>query len=130
MTERISAKEFNALVGLPAKKGRYGKNKRQKTVDGNFDSKGEHARYKFLCLLEREGSIQNLERQVRYKFELNGVHICDYVLDHRYNIGPFLIHEDFKGRIITPEFIIKKKMMKAFFGIDVLICTKVRAMPS
>lgn len=63
------------------------------TVDGiTFDSKKEYRRYRELCLMERAGEIDNLERQV--KFELiptqkkNGKVVeraCSYVADFVYN---------------------------------------------
>ena len=66
------------------------------TVDGiTFDSKKEYRRYRELCLMERAGEIDNLERQV--KFELiptqkkNGKVVewaCSYVADFVYNEKP------------------------------------------
>lgn len=110
--------------------GRYGKNKRIKTVEGKFDSKGELARWKFLCLMERMGAISNLRRQVRYEIAHNGEDICAYVADFVYYLAAGgTIVEDFKGKIITPEFNLKRKLMKAFFGVTVLIVTRVREEP-
>ena len=44
---------------------KYG-NKKVDTLDGTFDSKGEHLRWLFLKDAERRGEISNLRRQVTY----------------------------------------------------------------
>lgn len=99
-----------------------------KTEDGNFASQGELARWNFLKMMQDEGKIRNLRRQIRFKLEINGQLICIYVADHGYRI----LHceefeqetiEDFKG-METPEFKLKKKLMFAIHGIDVKVVKK------
>ena len=96
------------------------------TVDGiTFDSRKEYRRYRELCLMERAGEIDNLERQV--KFELipmqkkNGKVVeraCSYVADFVYNENGEQVVEDAKG-VRTKEYKIKRKMMLWFYGIEI-----------
>lgn len=91
------------------------------TVDGiKFDSKKEANRYLELKVLERIGEISGLELQPKFSFELCDVKICTYRADFKYTTlqGEEII-EDVKGYKKTPAYNIKKKMMKAFYGIEV-----------
>ena len=88
-----------------------------------FDSIGEMNRYKTLMILQASGKISNLERQKTFKFELNGVLICKYTADFTYTEAERQIVEDYKG-FQTPEFKIKNKMMKAFYGIELKLTGK------
>lgn len=83
-----------------------------------FDSAMEARRYKELKLLEKAGAISRLELQVRYKLIVNGVHICDYVADFRYLEQQHCVTEDTKGKR-TREYLIKKRLMLAIFGIEI-----------
>lgn len=97
-----------------------GKYNAQKTeVDGIvFDSKLEAQRYSTLKILEKAGEISNLRMQVEYPLEVNGMLICKYYADFVYIQGEKEIVEDAKG-MRTKEYILKRKMMKAIFGIDI-----------
>lgn len=96
------------------------------TVDGiTFDSKKEYRRYRELCLMERAGEIDNLERQV--KFELipqqkeNGKVVeraCSYIADFVYNENGKQVVEDTKG-IRTEAYKIKRKLMRLVYGITI-----------
>lgn len=88
-------------------------------VDGLwFHSKGEAERWMMLKLLEAAGEIGDLERQVRFRLEVNGVHICDYIADFIYIDHGRRVVEDFKG-VRTTEYQIKKRLMKALLNIDI-----------
>ena len=89
------------------------------TIDGiTFDSKKEANRYCELKILEKDGEISHLERQV--KFELIPAQkregkvverACNYMADFVYrNKDGELIVEDTKG-FRTPDYIIKRKLM-------------------
>jgi hypothetical protein len=93
----------------------------QKTVvDGlKFDSKREAKRWCELKLMERAGTIADLERQIRYVFEVNGVRVCAYIADFRYRLNGSVVVEDCKG-FRTPEYKLKRKLMMACHGIDIL----------
>lgn len=78
--------------------------------------------------MEKAGVVTELERQVRYTLSINDIKICDYVADFRYlqqgeDGFSKLIVEDAKG-VLTPEFKLKKKMMKAIHNIDIHLSYK------
>ena len=90
-------------------------------VDGiKFDSKKEAARYPELCLLHKAGEIGDIERQVRWPLFVNDVKICTYISDFCYHDkhGNYIV-EDVKG-VKTPMYRLKKKLMKAINGRDIL----------
>ena len=92
-----------------------------KTEDGTFDSKGEYKRWCQLKIMERVGEINGLVRQPMYEFSYGGTKICKYIADFFYieaNSGNKII-EDFKG-VRTGVYKLKKKMMKAFYDIEIL----------
>lgn len=95
---------------------------RRVTVDGErFDSQAEYRRYQMLLLQERGGDIRNLKRQVRFDLVVNGVNIGYYKADYEYDLittGAHIV-EDCKG-VRTPVYRLKKKLMKALHGIDIL----------
>ena len=97
------------------------------TVAGiQFDSKSESKRYSELKLLERTGTIKNLELQKRYelipKQKLsNGKteRACHYLADFVYEMNGQSICEDRKG-FITKDYVIKRKLMKFIHDIEIL----------
>jgi hypothetical protein len=88
----------------------------KKTVLGGitFDSGMEASRWQELCLLQRVGQIQELQRQV--KFELipkqNGERAVNYKADFTYTEGGEKIVEDVKG-YRTKDYILKRKLFKS-----------------
>jgi hypothetical protein len=89
-------------------------------VDGiSFASKKEARRYGELRLMERAGMIDNLALQPRFPLLVNGELVCTYVADFAYNTKTARVVEDAKG-VQTPEFKLKRKLMKAALGIDVV----------
>lgn len=102
------------------KRSKYGNKKTE--VDGLvFDSQKEASRWNDLKLMERAGEIIDLKRQVNYALEINGQLICSYKADFTYRKTGRreLIVEDAKG-YRTQIYGIKKKMMKAILGIEIL----------
>ncbi|MES3028521.1 MAG: DUF1064 domain-containing protein [Pseudomonadota bacterium] len=99
---------------------KYGNRKVE--VDGvTFHSAHEARRYGQLKLLVKAGEIADLELQPRYDFALNGVKIGFYKADFRFRevaTGERVV-EDAKG-FKTDVYNLKKKMLKAFHGIDVV----------
>ena len=93
-------------------------------IDGiRFASKAEGRRYSELKLLEKAGEISKLELQPRYKIIVEGILICTYVADfkfeQRHKSGMFFtVVEDVKG-ILTPIYKLKKKLVKAVCGVDI-----------
>ena len=94
------------------KRPKYG-NKKTVMADGTkVDSKGEARHYAGLLLLQEQGIIRQLERQVRYKlYGRGGNEICALVVDFRYFEGNQLIVDDWKG-VRTPDFNIKFKLFQ------------------
>lgn len=93
---------------------------RKTEVDGFvFDSRREANRYLELKILERAGEIAALELQPKFEMVVNGVKICDYYADFRYQEGGRTIVEDAKG-VRTDVFRIKKKLLKAIHDVDVV----------
>lgn len=103
------------------------------TVNGiTFASKAEARRYRELLLLGDAGEVRNLELQPRFALSVSGERVCEYVADFRYEQRVIRcglrtatvtdvwlpIVEDVKG-IRTPVYRLKKKLMKACYGIDV-----------
>ena len=102
-------------------KNKYGN--RKTVVDGvTFASKKEALRYSELRLLEKAGKIRYLRLQPHFDFVHNGVKICRYVADFEYMDVELnrQITEDVKVKATaTLVFNIKRKMMLAFYGIEV-----------
>lgn len=89
-----------------------------------FDSIGERDRYKQLELLQMANEIYDLKTQVKFPIIVNDVKICSYIADFTYRtLNAEFIVEDFKG-VQTSIFKLKKKLMKAVYGIDVLLTFK------
>jgi len=116
----ISSTDYKILTSK--KKGKY--NNRKTEYKGiKFDSIGEMNRYIFLKDLESLKVISDLKLQVSYDLKVNGCLICRYRADFCYVRDGLQITEDFKG-VITPIFKLKAKLMKAIYGIDILITKK------
>jgi|TARA_R100001460_G_scaffold102440_1_gene147041 hypothetical protein len=109
------------------RKNKYGAQKT--TVDGiTFDSKWESQRWGELRAMERGGYVKDLERQVKYEIIVNDQKICRYVADFRYKKvdddgTEETVVEDAKG-FETPDFKLKKKLMKAVHGIELFLSRK------
>lgn len=93
-----------------------------------FDSRAEARRYLELRLLEQDGKIANLRRQVSFEL-VGGVRLLGskratpalrYVADFAYDDADGRpVVEDVKG-VITAVYRIKRHLMKAKFNIDIL----------
>lgn len=108
------------------RQSKYG-NRRIKAAGVSFDSVSEQKRWEELQLFEKAGTIRNLVLHPRFRLEVNGCHICDYIADYGYefrDLGDWMpVVEDRKaGRITrTPSFEIKRKLMWAIHKIDIVI---------
>lgn len=123
-----------------SQKSKYGS--RKVTVDGvTYDSTKEYRRFKELSLLERAGTIQNLQRQVKYVLIPAQREYCDdiytrgrnkgcfkpgklierecsYIADFVYIQNGEIVVEDTKG-FRTKDYIIKRKLMLWNYGIQI-----------
>lgn len=129
MTSYLSPAQIKRLAHkreAKPKKPKYGNHK--VIVDGEkiADSKHEYRRLDELKTLERVGAIKDLQTQVRYNL-IPSQKICgktergvSYVADFVYwNENEQLVCEDAKGHK-TPDYIIKRKLMKLIHNIDVV----------
>ena len=80
-----------------------------------FQSEKEAMRY---IVLRNDPYVRDLRLQVRFKLVVNGILICTYVADFTYCREHFVV-EDVKG-VKTRDYRIKKNLMKAVYGIDIL----------
>ena len=123
-----------------SQKSKYGS--RKVTVDGvTYDSVKEYRRFKELSLLERAGTIQYLQRQVKYVLIPAQREYCDdiytrgrnkgcfkpgklierecsYIADFVYIQNGEIVVEDTKG-FRTKDYIIKRKLMLWNYGIQI-----------
>ena len=101
-------------------------NSRKITRDGiTFDSVKEYRRWCELSLLERAGTIQNLQRQVKFELipsqRIDGKVIerpCTYIADFVYTENGKMVVEDTKG-FRTTDYIIKRKLLLWVHGIRI-----------
>lgn len=102
-------------ITIGGRRSKYGAKKTE--IDGlKFDSKAEAARYTVLKKLAGIGIVKNLRLQVVYKLAVNGQLICKYIADFVYDKDGVEVVEDVKG-MRTREYVLKRKLMKAVFGI-------------
>ena len=104
-----------------------------------FDSRAEADRYGELYLMERAGEITELRMQVDYPLkapENSGLYsdavrtekgaVMRYRADFVYrDKAGKLVVEDVKG-FPTPEFKIKRELMRMFYGIEIRVLKKRR----
>lgn len=120
---RVSPEEYLRIIAsappVPKKRGKYGNVK--VTVDGRtFDSKHEARVYEELKLLKAGGIVEEFECQAEYPLVVNGAKICTYVADFVVNFADGREEVwDAKG-FRTKEYIIKKKMLKALYGHEIV----------
>lgn len=95
-------------------------NNKKVVIDGiTFDSGWEGERYCVLKVLKRQGEIKNLRLQVPFDIIINDHKVTTYIADFVYEKDGEEIVEDAKG-FITPEYRIKRELMKAVFNISIL----------
>ncbi|MEZ8293388.1 DUF1064 domain-containing protein [Vibrio splendidus] len=104
------------------KRSKYGA--QRVCIDGIwFDSRLEGARYVELKLESRQGHIVNLRLQKSYELKVNDVLVSRYIADFVYMRDGIEVVEDTKGHK-TPEYKIKKSLMKAIYDIDIFETTR------
>lgn len=102
-------------------------NRKLQTADGAFDSKKEYARWQQLKIMQEQGYISALQRQITFPLipsqkDVNGKTIerpCVYKADFVYkDADGTLTVEDAKG-MRTDAYIIKRKLMLHVHGIRI-----------
>lgn len=90
-----------------------------------FPSRAEMNRFHSLRLEQRCKLISGLELQPKFIFVANGKQFATYKADFKYTRDGETIHEDVKGttdrRYLEKDFLLKKEMVDAFFGIEIHI---------
>jgi len=106
---------------LTVNKNKY-RNTRVSYDGRQFDSKRECEVYKRFAAALKGGAISELECQKRYRILVEGMHVCTYVADFwvKYPNGEVEVW-DAKG-FKTKEYLLKKKLMKAVYDINVREC--------
>ena len=117
---RMSAKEFREQQAKqPKRRNKF--NAKRTELDGIvFDSQRESQYYALLKRREKLGEVSGVELQQPYALTIDGQLICTYRADFSFDDLVERRHRvvDTKG-VITPEFRIKQKLMKAIHNIDV-----------
>lgn len=122
-------KRFAKRADAPVKK-KY--NAEGRHVGGQWcASEAEAVRYEQLLVMEQDGLVEKLECQPRYPIVINGVKVCDYVADFKFIWhGPEVLDprgmpvvEEVKG-LETPAWKLKCKLVKAIYGLDIRVITK------
>ena len=87
-----------------------------------FDSLSEAHRYAELKLAERSGEIVSLRVHPKFPIVVNGMKVCAYVGDFAYIRDGVEVLEDVKSSVTLrlPVYRLKKKLMKACHGIDIV----------
>ena len=123
---RISQSQYKTII-LKSGGSKY---KNKKTFyNGNwYDSKKESEVAQGYDLALKCKAILSWERQIRYKFVVNGKNICTYVLDFKVTYPDHVEYIDVKPfdkkkqkYITTPTFNMKRRLMKALYDIDVIL---------
>ena len=78
-----------------------------------FDSAAEARRYQELRIMEVAGEISDLQMQVKFSLDVNGVHICNFFPDFRYHSlqTDRVIVEDVKSK---PTMTAVYRLRKSF----------------
>lgn len=100
---------------------KYGAKRTVCRAEHTHASMKEALRCNDLYLLVAGKEIHSLTQQPVFVLEINGVRICRYIADFAYfdkKLGGW-VTEDVKGRR-TPAYLLKKKLVKALHGIDIL----------
>lgn len=117
---RITSSQYKAEAGWQGKRSKFG-NRRVCWRGVWFDSQAELNHWLILLDRQKRGKISGLERQVAYRLDVNGVHICKYIADFVYfdNDTDRLCVVDKKG-YKTHEYKLKKKLMLACHDIEII----------
>lgn len=105
------------------KKNKYG-NKAQTDLETGekFDSKWEYNVYNRLRNLEQRGLISELITQAELPIVVEGQYICKLVVDYGFKYNDKYVYADAKSIATSPPaFKIKTKLLKAIYGIDIVI---------
>jgi|ERR1044072_3819636 hypothetical protein len=126
--DQMTSNEFRTFIAERDAKPKSKFRNKPAIVDNiRFASQWEAEYYGQLKLRKRAKDIKDFRRQVRFRLVVNGCHICDYLAD-------FVIYHNDDSRTVVdtkseateglPVFQLKKKLLKALHGVDILIAKK------
>jgi hypothetical protein len=91
---------------------------RSRVIDGHtFHSLLEAGDYLWLKQLQREGIIENLELQVRYRIYVNEKYICSSIVDFRFTRKGKIVWYETKG-LKTDAYLIKRSLIEATLPVN------------
>ena len=114
--EKMTVAEYRSLTGKPL---RHKYRAKPTVVDGiRFDSKREAVYFQELRLRERAGEIRDLQRQVPFRFSLEGGYVFTYLADFVFadDTGRHVV--DLKG-VDTPVSKLKRKLIAVLYRIRI-----------
>lgn len=124
LKDKMTPQEFREYLAKveSGKQSKYGAIQTTTSDGETFKSTLEATYYSRLKVLQKVGEVTNIEREVRYEFHVNGIFVGTYLLDFRITYATGVVeHIDCKSQpTVTPLFRIKKQLMKACHGIDVV----------
>lgn len=99
---------------------KYG-NKITQAGGKTFHSKLEADRYLELCIMAKAGKIKDLQCQVKYSLDVEGVHIANYFADFTYTTehGASVVEDTKSPATVTDTYRMKERLMLACHGIKV-----------
>lgn len=121
----MTKSQFNALLDAKSgtKKNKFGA-KKTEYKDRVYDSSKEAKRAFELDAMLRAGEIKKIEHQPVYDIVINGELVCKYKADFRieYADGRVVVEDvkGYKGGAAYAIFRIKKKLVKAVYGIEIV----------
>lgn len=120
MTERMTAAQYRELLAKAPKPSKY-HNKPCWHEGEYFQSQRECHRWIMLGIEQRHGDIRNLRRQVPYDLPGGIKYVADFVYERKQDDGTWReVIEDSKGGVRTKDYILKRKLMLAHHGIEIL----------
>jgi hypothetical protein len=124
LKDTMNAQEFKEFWDKreAAKNSKFGAIPTQNRDGEEFQSLLESSYYDKYKLLRAQGDLIKFERQVRFEFVVNDVFITSYKVDFiLYWKDGRVEHIDCKSQpTVTQVYKLKKALMKAIYGIDVI----------
>ena len=96
--------------------------KAQREFNGKtYHSKKEKEYAQKLSLLKKAGEIKGYQEQVKMSIDVNGQHICNYILDflveENNGVKRYIDVKGYKGGFAYNVFKLKSKLITAIYGI-------------
>jgi hypothetical protein len=120
-TPVLDLAQLPGILKTKVKCSKY-RNVRTRNADGTMSDSAKEARLDavMMSLPKTTKDVARVVRKEWFKFVINGIKVCSYEADWvvYYKTGKRDVY-DSKG-YKTKEYIIKKKLMKAVYGIDII----------